>query len=143
MHVPSIVRRLAVPLVLCGALGAARAEAAGVVGTGTPASCTQAAFNAALAGGGTVTFNCGAGAVIPITSTKTLTTTTTIDGTGQNITLDGGGTTRLFNTTYQFASFTLTFRGLTLSNGFAPDFGGAIRKVKSEADDDVKEDDSP
>jgi Calx-beta domain-containing protein/polymorphic membrane protein len=121
------VRRLLGACLLFGVLAAPRAEAAGVVGTGTPASCTQAALNAALAGGGTVTFNCGAGAVIPITSTKTLTTTTTIDGTGQNITLDGGGTTRLFNTTYQFASFTLTFRGLTLSNGFAPDFGGAIR----------------
>jgi hypothetical protein len=120
-------RPLLAALALCLALPAARAQAAGVVGTGTPASCTQAAFNAALAGGGTVTFNCGAGAVIPITSTKTLTTTTTIDGTGQSITLDGGGTTRLFNTTYQFASFTLTFRSLTLRNGFAADFGGAIR----------------
>jgi predicted outer membrane repeat protein len=84
-------------------------------------------LNAALSGGGTVTFNCGAGAVIPVTSTKTLTTTTTIDGSGQNITLDGGGTTRLFNTTFQFAPFTLTFRSLTLRNGFATDFGGAIR----------------
>lgn len=124
MHASRLVRRL---LFLCCALAAVRSEAAGVVGTGTPASCTQAAFNAALSGGGTVTFNCGAGAVIPITSTRTLTTTTTIDGTGQNITLDGGGTTRLFNTTYQFASFTLTFRALTLRNGFAADFGGAIR----------------
>jgi hypothetical protein len=124
VHVSRTFRWL---LFFCGALASARTEAAGVVGTGTPASCTQAALNAALAGGGTVTFDCGAGAVIPITSTKTLTSTTTIDGTGQTITLDGGGTTRLFNTTYQFASFTLTFRNLTLRNGFAADFGGAIR----------------
>ena len=127
MHVSRNVPRVLGSLLLLGTLAAARGEAAGVVGTGSPASCTQAAFNAALAGGGTVTFNCGAGAVIPITSTRTLTSTTTIDGTGQSITLDGGGTTRLFNTTYQFASFTLTFRGLTLRNGFAADFGGAIR----------------
>jgi hypothetical protein len=113
-------------LVLLGSSTAARA--AGVVGNGTPASCTEAALGAALAGGGTVTFNCGGGPVaIPITSTKTLTTTTTIDGAGQNVTLDGLGATRLFNTTYQFASFTLTFRNLTLRNGRAPDFGGAIR----------------
>jgi predicted outer membrane repeat protein len=110
-----------------GAVCALPAAAAGVVGNGTPASCTEAAFNAALTGGGTVTFNCGSGAVIPITATKTLTTTTTIDGSGQSITLDGGGTTRMFGTTYQFASFTLTFRWLTLRNGRALDFGGAIR----------------
>lgn len=129
MHVPRFPHLGALVLATGASLlaPARPSEAAGVVGTGTPASCTQAALNGALAGGGTVTFNCGAGAVIPITSTKTLTTTTTIDGTGQNITLDGGGTTRLFNTTYQFASFTLTFRSLTLRNGFASDFGGAIR----------------
>ncbi len=111
------------------ALGAAQtARAAGVVGNGTPASCTEAALNAALSGGGSVTFSCGGGpVVIPITSTKTLTTTTTIDGVGQNVTLDGLGATRLFRTTYQFASFTLTFRNLTMRNGRAPDFGGAIR----------------
>jgi hypothetical protein len=127
VHVQRAHARLLALLCFCVALAAGPAEAAGVVGTGTPASCTQAALNTALAGGGTVTFNCGAGATIPITSTKTLTTTTTIDGTGQNVTLDGGGTTRLFNTTYQFASFTLTFRNLLLRNGLAADFGGAIR----------------
>ena len=116
----------AVLLTLCGL--AASGEAAGVVGNGTPASCTEAALNTALAGGGTVTFNCGGGpVVIPITTTKTLTSTTTIDGAGQSVTLDGLGTTQLFRTTYQFASFTLTFRNLTMRNGRSPDFGGAIR----------------
>jgi predicted outer membrane repeat protein len=121
------VRRVGVALsLLCGL--AAAAEGAGVVGSGTPASCTEAALNTALGGGGLVTFNCGGGpVVIPITSTKTLTSTTTIDGAGQSVTLDGGGATRLFRTTYQFASFTLTFRNLTMRNGRAPDFGGAIR----------------
>ncbi len=119
-------RACAILLVLWGR-GAA-VEAAGVVGNGSPASCTEAALNTALAGGGTVTFNCGGGTVvIPVTSTKTLTTTTTIDGAGQAIVLDGVGTTRLFRTTYQFTQFTLTFRNLTLRNGRAPDFGGAIR----------------
>ena len=116
--------------VLCVLLLAAagRLEAGGVVGTGTPQSCTEAALDARLAGGGTVTFNCGAaGAVIPITATKTLTTSVTIDGTGAPIVLDGGGTTRLFETTYQFAPFTVVLRQLTLRNGHAADFGGAIR----------------
>jgi predicted outer membrane repeat protein len=123
---PSVRGAGVVLLALLG--GAAEAQAAGVVGNGTPASCTEAAFSAALAGGGSVTFSCGGGpVVIPITSTKTLTTTTTIDGAGQNVTLDGLGATRLFRTTYQFASFTLTFRNLTMRNGRAPDFGGGIR----------------
>lgn len=123
---PRVRRTCAAVLAWCGVTAAV--EAAGVVGNGTPASCTETAFNAALAGGGTVTFNCGGGpVVIPITSTKTLTNTTTIDGTGQHITLDGLNSTRLFHTTYQFASFTLTFRNLTLRNGRAQDYGGAIR----------------
>jgi hypothetical protein len=109
-------------------LGAVPLEAAGVVGTGTPQSCTEAAFVARLAGGGTVTFNCGgAPVVIPITSTRTLTASTTIDGTGQAITLDGGGTTRLFQTVFGFSPLTITLRNLTLANGRATDFGAAIR----------------
>jgi hypothetical protein len=46
------------------------AWAAGVVGNGTPASCTDAALNTALTGGGLVTFNCGAS---PVTITATST----------------------------------------------------------------------
>ena len=42
-----------------------------VVGNGTPASCTEAALQAALgaatAGGGTVTFDCGQSAATPVT----------------------------------------------------------------------------
>jgi hypothetical protein len=36
------------------------AWAAGVVGDGTAASCTDAALNTVLSGGGSVTFDCGA-----------------------------------------------------------------------------------
>jgi uncharacterized repeat protein (TIGR01451 family) len=105
------------------------ARGAGIVGNGSPGSCTEAALNQALLGFGTVTFNCGGGpVVIPITSSKTLTATTTIDGTGQQITLDGGNATRLFETTYQFSSFTLTFRNLTMRNARSGSgFGGAMR----------------
>ena len=110
-------------------------EAAGVVGTGSGASCTEAALNQALSGGGAVTFNCGGGPVtIPITATKTITVSTTIDGAGQQVTLDGGGTTRLFLNTYANAgSASLTLRNLTIRNGRAADFGGAIRLVYRDA----------
>ena len=59
------------------------ALAAGVVGSGTSESCTEAALDVALAGGGTVTFNCGAESVtITVTSEKTITSDTTVDGAG-------------------------------------------------------------
>ena len=57
-------------------------QAAGVVGTGTPASCTQAALTTALTGGGTVTFNCGGAATIPVTSQIPITQNTVIEGGG-------------------------------------------------------------
>jgi hypothetical protein len=125
-HHPWALARLAVALAVL-LLTALRLEAGGVVGDGTPQSCTEPAFVARLAGGGVVTFNCGGPAVIPITSAKTLTATTTIDGTGQSIVFDGGGATRLFQTTFGFNPITLTFRNVGLRNGRAPDFGGAIR----------------
>lgn len=51
-----------------------QAIAAGVVGTGTPESCTEAALNAALAGGGGVTFDCGTSPVtITVTAMITIT----------------------------------------------------------------------
>ena len=57
------------------------AWAAGVVGDGTPASCTEAALDSALSAGGSVTFDCGASSVtITITSTKIIGADTTIDG---------------------------------------------------------------
>lgn len=103
------------------------AAAEGTVGTGTPASCTEAALDAALAGGGTVTFNCG-----PIPVTITLTTqkeigqTTIIDGKGL-ITLSGGGTTRHF---FVMPDGNLSLIGLTLAHGAATNEiegqGGAI-----------------
>ena len=69
-----------------------------VVGTGTPASCTPAAFLQAVAQGGKITFNCG-----PQPVTITLTSPAkvfndkpdvVIDGGGL-ITLSGGGNTRI------------------------------------------------
>src|SRR5664279_885289 len=71
------------------------AQAAGTVGKGTSASCTETALDAALAGGGTVTFNCGGAATITVTSPKLILQNTTVEG-GGNITLSGGGTTQIF-----------------------------------------------
>ena len=124
-------------LFMCFALAAwaaSPAHAAGIVGSGTPASCTEAAFGAALTGGGTVTFNCGGGpVVIPITSPKLLSTSTTLDGTGQQVTLDGGGTTKMFLTTYQPATgLSLVFRRLTLRNGRTSNQGAAMELVWQE-----------
>ena len=40
----------------------------GVVGTGTAASCTEAAFASAVAAGGVITFDCGGAATIGMTA---------------------------------------------------------------------------
>ena len=99
-------------------------QAAGVVGTGTPQSCTESAFDMALAGGGVVTFNCGAAPqTIVLSSEKIISFTASVDGGGL-ITFSGGHTTRLFNVQ---AGGTLTLTNLTLTAGNAgASNGGAI-----------------
>ena len=103
-----------------------------VVGTGTPASCTEQAFQSAVALGGIITFNCGSHpVVIPITSQEELRNDmdTVIDG-GHKITLQGNGSTRLFIAEsgtapwyggtppyYQSTHTAITFQRITLANG--------------------------
>lgn len=96
--------------------------AAGTVGTGTAATCTEAALDTALSGGGSVTFNCGGPATITFTSTKSITVATTIQGSA-GITLDGGGAVRLFNVT----GGGLVLDHITLANGHdtVANFGAA------------------
>lgn len=70
-----------------------------VIGDGTPASCTGEAFVAAVAAGGTITFDCGPEPVtIVLTQTAKVFndkgTKLVIDGGGK-VTLSGGGTTRI------------------------------------------------
>lgn len=99
-----------------------------VVGNGTPASCTEAAFDAALAtassGGGVITFNCGPNTVtIPFTIAKTvLLGNVTIDGGGR-IVLKAGNNERHF-----FAGSGVTFRlkNITLREGNSLVSGGAL-----------------
>lgn len=98
-------------------------QAAGVVGTGTPGSCTEAALNAALSGGGTVTFNCGPNPhTLTVTSQKVLSVDTVIDGGGR-ITLSGGNTTGILKTGFNLR---LTVQNITFANGRSPAQGGAI-----------------
>lgn len=94
---------------------------AGVVGTGTPASCTGNALQAALNGGGLVTFNCGPGTVTIITDTYVISLNTTVDGGGQII-LDGENLRQHFLVQ---SGATLTLRNIILSKGNATN-GGSV-----------------
>ena len=89
------------------------AYAAGVVGNGTPASCTEAALVAALAGGGTIAFNCGPNPhTIVFTSRKTINANTSIDGAGK-VTFSGGNSTGFFDLA---ATRALTLTAMTLAD---------------------------
>lgn len=106
-------------------VGVARGvQAAGVVGSGTAGSCTEAALEAALAGGGTVTFDCGGAHTITVTSQKTINATTTIDGGGL-ITLSGGDSTRVVFVPHS-QGVTLTLENITIANGATADEGGGL-----------------
>ncbi len=114
-------RRSALMIALLLFLKPTPALAGGVVGSGTPGSCTESALDSALAGGGSVTFNCGGAASILIQSVKVISQTTTIDG-GSQITLTGNLTTRLFTN-----SATLTLQNIILDRaGSTGSDGGAI-----------------
>jgi len=95
-----------------------------VVGSGTAASCTEAALDAALTKGGIVTFRCGtAPATITVTATIELPTTldTVIDG-GGTITIDGGGKVRILDwdhQNYRTNLSSLTLQHITFAHGHA------------------------
>jgi hypothetical protein len=95
-----------------------------VVGTGTAASCTEAALSAALAKGGVVTFDCGsAPATITVTTTVELPTSTdtVVDGGGK-VTIDGGGTVRILDwnsANYRANMHSLTLQHITFAHGHA------------------------
>jgi len=100
--------------------------AAGVVGNGTPGSCTESALISAISGGGNVTFNCGANPVtITVTSQKTINEDTTIDGGGL-ITINGGNSTRIFNiqNNNNTRGVDVVLRNLTVANGRSSENGG-------------------
>lgn len=105
------------------------------VGNGTPASCTEAAFDAAITQlvvgvqgpGGVLTFNCGAAMhTINLTTEKSVEGQCTINGGGR-ITLSGQNLTRHFNIfrTNPEDQTAVTLTDITLTNGRA-DYGGAV-----------------
>jgi hypothetical protein len=94
-----------------------------VVGTGTPASCTESALAAAVAAGGIVTFDCGSAPVtITVTSELAVSKDTTIDG-GKRVTLSGGKKTRIVHiaSAWNVATPLLTVQNLTFVDGFTSD----------------------
>lgn len=110
------------PLLILLAFPAGQVRGAGVVGDGTPGSCTESALTNALNGGGLVTFDCGGSHTITLASQKTITAATTVDGGGL-ITLSGGGSSRIFNIQNGAA---VTIRNLTIANGYSSADGGGI-----------------
>lgn len=126
---PTMLIALLAVLVL--ALPSPAHAANAVVGTGTPASCTEAAFDAALAvvnsGGGTLNFNCGAATkTITFTSEKGLfATNITINGSDRII-LSGGKSTRLFLVN---GGVTFRLQHITLREGKSADDGGAVNSI--------------
>jgi predicted outer membrane repeat protein len=108
---------------------------AGIVGSGTPSSCTEAALQAQLGIGGTVTFNCGAGAqTIAMPNTLFIGQSnpkTIIDG-NDTITLDGAGNTAGMISIAGSSTVLpdVTIRHLTIANGNITtglNAGGAIQ----------------
>lgn len=104
------------------AVAAAPLRAAGVVGDGTPESCTDAAYAAAFAGGGLVTFDCGPATAAIIVTTQVITGSTTVDGGGL-IALDGENLRQLF---LVLNGGSLVLQNITLQNGSFGDGGTAF-----------------
>ncbi len=86
-------------------------------------TCTEAGLRAAVAAGGTITFNCGAPVTIVLASPITFTANTVLDG-GGTVTLSGNNTSGLFVSNNNLI---LTLRNLTLINGRSAEQGAALR----------------
>jgi hypothetical protein len=94
-----------------------------VVGTGTAASCTFAALDAAISAGGVITFDCGPDPVtIAVTQTMNLPIMkdTVIDGANK-VTLDGGGTVQIVrfdSPNFQALETRVTIQHMAFKRGF-------------------------
>jgi hypothetical protein len=124
-------------VMLVGPASAAPADS--VVGNGTPLSCNESNFDAALAGGGTITFDCGGPLTIQLTSPASVTTDTTIDG-GSAITLTGSLATQLL---IVGTGTSLLLENIILDRGFGNHLsGGAILNAGNLSLDNVTIQDS-
>lgn len=109
------------PVICTPPLAPVDTTTATTVGVGNPGSCTQAAFDAALANNnGQIRFNCGATPhTITVTSEKIVDDTLVIDG-GGTVTLSGGGSTRILGLRVPFGTNplpTLTIQNLGFVDG--------------------------
>lgn len=94
------------------------------IGLGTPASCTDSEVRAALAAGGVIAFDCGGGPVtIPLLGELDVPPIDTVLY-GPGITLDGGGTARVLETSSTATRLTLI--GLTITGGQAAGSGAGV-----------------
>ncbi len=121
-HIRIIFSILLIVFVMAGALPLRKSLASGVVGDGTPASCTEQAFDFALTTGGSISFNCGGPKTLIFSGEKIINIDTAIDG-GSLITLDGDLKYRLFTIN---AGKQLTLNNITLTHGHAAGPGGAV-----------------
>lgn len=117
-------------LALLGAPARGLRAAGGVVGDGTPASCTEQALDSALAAASAISFNCGAAPVtITVTRQKLISRSTSIDG-GGSVSLSGGGSTGVLKTASggqgRSSVISLSIRNLTIRDGKTSGQGGAI-----------------
>jgi RHS repeat-associated protein len=90
-------------------------------GSGVVSTASLAAFNSALAGGGTVTL--AFDGTIILTNVETIATNTVVDGTGFNATISGANIVQVFSVSN---GVNLTLNSLTIADGFAKTNGGAI-----------------
>jgi hypothetical protein len=105
-------------VLLVASVWAPEARAGGVVST-----CDEAHLNSALSGGGSVTFSCSG--TITLTSAITISANTSIDGTGQTVTVSGGGAVQVFIVNF---GVTLSLNTLTIANGNIL-FSGGVHNI--------------
>ena len=118
----SSIRRILIACVMMAALLPIMSTVHPAQAGGVVTNCSSdSQFSSLLAGGGTITFNCGT-ALINLSSPKTINANTTIDGGGQ-ITLSGQDVRQLF---YVNSGASLTLRNIVLTNAYSSGDGGAI-----------------
>jgi hypothetical protein len=114
------------PVATCTAPGLVDVSTpAATVGDGTPGSCTSAALQSAVAGGGVVVFNCGAApTTITVTSQIMIAAETVLDGGGL-VTLSGGDSSRILylDSNYNATTPRLTVQRLSFIDGRSPATG--------------------
>ena len=113
--------------VFCTLIRLHAVEASECSGTNVVATCTDATLRAAMGAGGIVTLCCNG--TIVLTNTIRVSRHVALDGAGQNVTISGGGSVRLFEVD-SGVHFSVT--NLVLADGahsgapFGPGRGGAI-----------------